>query len=405
MAAVTVVGAVTWRKEPGRSALAGTHALSRLAVMAAGLVRFAPGGGWRCVPFLLVGLAVLAEPVVKLLAAQAFPYAVAIPGVKVRTAVRVSAPVVFAANLLAAWVVAALGGAAPGVGCAVGVAGLAVTAVCVADTAMFVVARLRFTAKLPGLLKDMAPTFALHWQAPPGSLHQVTMWLDQLKSLGKPFFIITRTMDNFYEVAGLGVPVLHRVGLDAVGDVLTPSLRTVFYVNTAILNDHMLRYPHLNHIQLNHGDSDKVASYSPVFRAYDHDFVAGQAAIDRFETAALATAPGFFVIVGRPQVASVQVGRRELSDAESPTVLYAPTWVGNTEDSDYSSLPWGPQIVQALLDRGCTVVFRPHPYWNRSHRTAAGCEGVIDLLRRDQQATGRAHVFGPAAETELSVFG
>ncbi|MDR2453677.1 MAG: CDP-glycerol glycerophosphotransferase family protein [Bifidobacteriaceae bacterium] len=166
----------------------------------------------------------------------------------------------------------------------------------------------------------------------------------------------------------------------------------------------MLRYPHLTHIQLNHGDSDKVASYSPVFRAYDKDFVAGQAAIDRFKAAGLATAPGFFVIVGRPQVAGVQAARGPVGGLANPTVLYAPTWWGNTQDSNYTSLPKGPEITRALLERGCTVVFRPHPYWDKHHRTAAAREAVVDLLARDAAASGRRHVYGAAAESELSVF-
>jgi hypothetical protein len=84
--------------------------------------------------------------------------------------------------------------------------------------------------------------------------------------------------------------------------------------------------------------------------------------------------------------------------------LYAPTWAGNTDDSNYSSLPEGPTIVQALLDRGCTVVFRPHPYWARNHRTAQGREAVVELLRRDAAASGRRHLFGDEAESVMSVF-
>jgi hypothetical protein len=273
------------------------------------------------------------------------------------------------------------------------------------DMAMFTLSRLRFNARLDKLWEEMAPTFAIHWRAGGGSLHQLTMWLDYLRALDKPFFVITRTRENFLEVVrSLDVPVLHRVGLNSVEDALSPSLKTVFYVNTAILNDHMLRYPHLTHIQLNHGDSDKLASYSPVFRSYDKDFVAGQAAIDRFDSAGLATAPGFFVIVGRPQVAEVAPSRGPVASLSSPTVLYAPTWSGNTQDSNYTSLPKGPQIVQALLERGCTVVFRPHPYWNKDHHSAAGRQEVVEMLAADAAATGRGHIYGEMAETELSVF-
>jgi hypothetical protein len=357
----------------------------------------------RVVALVTVTGCLLAEPVTRAFSAQAFPYAARFAGVKTRT-VHLPTDVVFWVNLIAATGLVLAGGELGSTQVGLAVVAAVVNLILMADVALFAINRLRFNASLPKLWERIKPTFAIHWQAAPGSLHQLTMWMDQLKALGKPFFIITRTRENFLEVTkAFDVPVLHRVGLDGVEDALSPSLKTVFYVNTAILNDHMLRYPHLNHIQLNHGDSDKVASYSPVFRAYDKDFVAGQAAIDRFAAAGLATAPDFFVIVGRPQVAAVEPTRGPLAELDSPTALYAPTWCGNTKDSNYTSLPRGPEIVRALLARGCTVVFRPHPYWDKHYKTAAARDQVVALLTADAAASGRAHVFGAQAESELSI--
>ena len=42
-------------------------------------------------------------------------------------------------------------------------------------------------------------------------------------------------------------------------------------------------------------------------------------------------------------------------------MLYAPTWRGGRPATDYSSLPLGERIVAALIERGTTVIFRPHP--------------------------------------------
>lgn len=198
-------------------------------------------------------------------------------------------------------------------------------------------------------------------------------------------------------------PVILRVGLEDLDRIVTPSLRVVFYANTAVRNSHMIRFPRLTHIQLNHGDSDKIASVSPTFRQYDRNFVAGQAAIDRFATHGVQTLPDQFEIVGRPQLEDVQSVSGPTSSVKQPTVLYSPTWSGFYDDSDYSSLSAGPAIVQSLLDRGCLVVFRPHPYARRHPGNTRACVKVIDLLVADSQATGRAHVFGPAAETEMSV--
>ncbi|MCL2804228.1 MAG: CDP-glycerol glycerophosphotransferase family protein, partial [Micrococcales bacterium] len=412
MAGLTWVGAVGFGLASNKmnlngAELASKYALARLALVAAIVLVAAQNQlpGLVLAGLLLIGLAVLAEPSIRALAAQAFPYAWGFEGTKSRTQVHVTGNAVYATNNVAVGLALALIAFDQWTWLCfwAGLVALGVAVLSGLDMSIFVIERLRFNGRLPKTLERLGPSFALHWQAPPGSLHQVTMWLDQLKALDKPFFLITRTADNFHEATALGLPVLHRVGLDVVGDALTPSLKTVFYVNTAILNDHMLRYAHLNHIQLNHGDSDKVASYSPVFRAYDKDFVAGQAAIDRFAMAGLATAPDFFTIVGRPQVAQVEVAKTPANQMASPVVLYAPTWVGNTADSDYTSLPWAPQIVRALLERDCTVVFRPHPYWAKNHRTAASRDAVVELLRRDQAQNGRPHVFGQSAEKDLTV--
>ncbi|MDR2373848.1 MAG: CDP-glycerol glycerophosphotransferase family protein [Bifidobacteriaceae bacterium] len=407
MAVATCAGAAglaARRFRAVHTALVGRYVLSRLAAVVAAFSFSLPDAAWaRLGAAAAVVGCLLAEPVARAFADQAFPYASGFPGVKPR-AIHLDPDLIFWTNLAAALALVVAGDAAPGAQFALALAVAALNLVVMIDVAVFAVSRLRFNARLPKLWEAMRPAFAVHWHAAPGSIHQLTMWMDQLRGLGRPFFIITRTRENFHEVtSAFDVPVLHRVGLDGVEDALSPSLKTVFYVNTAILNDHMLRYPHLNHIQLNHGDSDKIASYSPVFRAYDKDFVAGQAAIDRFAAAGLATAPGFFVIVGRPQVADVAPARAAVAELAAPMALYAPTWCGNTKDSDYTSLRRGPEIVRALLERGCAVIFRPHPYWDKYYRTAAARDEVVAMLAKDAAATGREHVFGAAAESEWSL--
>ena len=128
------------------------------------------------------------------------------------------------------------------------------------------------------------------------------------------------------------------------------------------------------------------------------------AAIERFAKHGVATLREQFELVGRPQLEGVQPARGPIADLEERTVLYSPTWSGFYEDSDYSSLPVGVEIVQSLLNRGCNVLFRPHPYARKHSVNQAACDQIIALLEKDVQATGRAHVWGPQAELEMSVF-
>ena len=247
--------------------------------------------------------------------------------------------------------------------------------------------------------------FAFHWQAPAGTAYQATMWLPHLEKIGVPFFVLARTKANFYELQKMtSAPIILRVGLEDLDPVVCPSLKVVFYANTAVRNSHMIRFPHLTHIQLNHGDSDKIASVSPTFRQYDKNFVAGQAAIDRFEKHNVATVPGQFEIVGRPQLEAVTQPTGPIGAIEQPTVLYSPTWSGFYDDSDYSSLAAGPAMVKALLERGCTVIFRPHPYARRHKSNSRSCDQIIALLTQDAAVIGRKHLFGEVAETTMSIF-
>ena len=265
-------------------------------------------------------------------------------------------------------------------------------------------ARRRAEGKLRSALTSYEPVFAVYWQAAAGTSYQLGMWLPYLERLGKPFIVVVRTRVNFDEAVALTTaPVVLRTALTDLDDVIVPSLKTVFYMNNAIRNCHMVRYEHLTHIQLNHGDSDKAPSYNPVFRMYDKNFVAGQAAVDRFAANGVSMPAEMFAIVGRPQVEGITLARGPISALADPTVLYAPTWAGFHADSNYCSLPVGYDIIKALLARGATIVFRPHPYAANSPALARECDRIRGLLAEDRKSTGRAHRFGTEAEKTMSV--
>jgi hypothetical protein len=250
----------------------------------------------------------------------------------------------------------------------------------------------------------MQPAFALHWQAPAGTSYQATMWLPYLKRLGKPYFVLVRTATNFNDVCKVtDAPVILRSGMSELDSIVCDSLKVMFYVNTATRNDHVLRYTKLTHVQLNHGDSDKAPSHNPMFRVYDRNFVAGQAAIDRFAANGVWMPKEMFSIVGRPQVSEVRQAGVHISEVAAPTLLYAPTWSGFYSDSDYSSLSVGLEMLTQALARGATVIFRPHPYARRNPRDKAACEQIIELLAKDAAESSRKHVFGDEAENQLSI--
>lgn len=386
----------------------GNSIVARVAVTAGALALGMGHGedGWTVTAAVILLVLLIGEQTVRRPLGSAVPHAANLRGADIALPSTPLATSIFVVNT-AGTTLLALAGAfdvTPLPAVAAGAAGTVLLVTIGLHAVRFLVQRRRVEAALPSLLKDLAPAFVFHWQAPAGTAYQAAMWLPYLERIGTPYFVLVRTMANFHEVSKMTTaPVILRSGLEDLDRVITPSLRAVFYANTAVRNSHMIRFPHLVHIQLNHGDSDKIASVSPTFRQYDRNFVAGQAAIDRFATHGVAVLPDQFEIVGRPQLEDVRPPRAPIGSLEQPVVLYSPTWSGFYDDSDYSSLSAGPDIVRTLLDTSCSVLFRPHPYADRHPGNTRACAEIIAMLEADARATGRPHVFGARAESEMTV--
>ncbi|MFD2839838.1 CDP-glycerol glycerophosphotransferase family protein [Populibacterium corticicola] len=262
----------------------------------------------------------------------------------------------------------------------------------------------RFEAQLHDRLEQYAPEFYFYWDAPADTVFQAAMWLPYLERLGRNFCIILRNATNLETLAAITkTPILVRSAMAQLDDVIVPSLKVTFYANNAIRNAHFARFLGITHIQLNHGDSDKPPSYNPVMRMYDRNFVAGPAAVERYSSRGIETAPNFFEIVGRPQIEGIEIVDVETSDGAPKTVLYAPTWAGFMADSAVSSLPIGPHIVQQLVERGHRVLFRPHPHARKNAVLRAACDEIEKLLVAENLKGGQ-HLHGAVAETEMTIF-
>ncbi|MEV1154573.1 CDP-glycerol glycerophosphotransferase family protein [Micromonospora chokoriensis] len=247
-------------------------------------------------------------------------------------------------------------------------------------------------------LRRHQPEFVLYFSAPPGSEYQVTMWLPYLERIGRPFLVMLREPEFLAPIAAAtDAPVVYCPTLRAMDEALVPSLRAAFYVNHGAKNSHCIRFTQLTHVQLHHGDSDKAPSANPVSGIFDRIFVAGPAAIDRYARAGVQIPADKFVVVGRPQVESVQVRREPARGLAHPTVLYTPTWTGHHADADYCSLPVAEQLLRRLLERGATVILRAHPYTTQNPASARQLGRLTELLTADRARTGRQHVFGSAA--------
>ncbi len=257
-------------------------------------------------------------------------------------------------------------------------------------------------ARVAEAIAEYQPQFVLYYSAPRGSEYQVGMWLPYLERTGRRFIVVMRGSRGLDKIADMTeAPVVVRSTIRSLDDAVPPSLTTAFYVNNGKDNSHFVRYTHLTHVQLLHGESDKAASASPVTAMFDKIFVAGQAGIDRYAAHGVHILREKFAIVGRPQVEGVAPAR---PGAHVDSVLYAPTWQGYQAETNYTSLDLGPQMIRAVLDRGRRVVFRPHPFSYRDPDYAALIAEIHAMLAEDRRRTGREHLWGETAESEMTLF-
>ena len=265
----------------------------------------------------------------------------------------------------------------------------------------------RIERDTPAALRAYAPAFVVYYATVQGARYQLGMWLPYLERLGKPYVVITRNPATVAEIARLTkapilVPRTDKKMSDHLDSMVVPSMKAAFYVQGSAANSTFQRYP-MTHVWLNHGDSDKQANYHPRHATYSKLFVSGQQGVDRYAAHGIEVPPGRFEIVGRPQIETIMVRDEPLPPGTPRTVLYAPTWKGGRPSTNYSSLPNGLTMIKAVLERGSTVIFRPHPLSYNDRTDAARIKSIHELLAADRTASGRQHVWGKKAEKEWDV--
>lgn len=207
---------------------------------------------------------------------------------------------------------------------------------------------------------------AVHFADGAHRLYQLDQWLPVLERLHteRPVVLLLRRPDAHAQLAGR--TSLRRVLLPSLDQLTTfygehPDLKVVLYVNNSAQNFQSLAFPSVRHVHVTHGESDKNSTVSNQAKAYDELFVAGEAARRRYRTGLLDLDESRLVPVGRPQL------DLELPDPLGPsprrTVLYAPTWEGESDANNYTSVDrYGVAIARAALSLpDVRLVYRPHP--------------------------------------------
>ncbi len=223
-------------------------------------------------------------------------------------------------------------------------------------------------------------------------VYQLLQWLPVAERLGEEHRVgvVTRNPETAEIVRSrTHLPVFDAPEFPELVDLyerLEPKV--VLYCNNSMLNFQSLLHGRMLHAHINHGESDKQSMVSNNAKAYDRVFVAGEAAVQRHRAGLMELDESKLVRIGRPQLD--QRHTPLLPPSEHRTVLYAPTWEGDAEYNDYTSVDvFGPEIVRALLVApDVRVVYKPHPKVTTSFvpaiREAHGA--ILAELEHAQQA-------------------
>lgn len=198
----------------------------------------------------------------------------------------------------------------------------------------------------------------------PDKLYQLEQWLPAFEELNRhrPVVVVMRNANSFAAAQKLTnlSTVLAETQPDLIDLYSECDYKLAVYVNNSMRNFQSMADPSIIHVHVDHGESDKISSISNQLKAYDKVFVAGPAAEERCLQALWGFDPSKLMSIGRPPLDGKFTSVLPYDDRL--TVLYAPTWQGENEANNFTSVDlFGTDIVRLLLKAGVRVVYRPHP--------------------------------------------
>ncbi len=240
--------------------------------------------------------------------------------------------------------------------------------------------------------------------------YQLTQWLPILEShpADLSFGLVVRRIDIYRELVKLTkLPVAYLPNFSDLMEFYRVSpIKAVMYVNNGMGNFQSLSVADLVHVHVNHGESDKICMVSNQVKAYDRVFVAGEAAVRRHRAALSEFNENVLVKVGRPQLD--ENPDTSIPESSRRTILYAPTWEGEDEENNYTSMEFmGPKIVEASLAQpDVRLIYKPHPRIAGAENSAIRKHHneIIRLIKRaNAKDSGAGHEVHDAGDI-LAIF-
>ena len=240
-------------------------------------------------------------------------------------------------------------------------------------------------------------------------ISHLAQWIPAFIQSGVKFVVLVRSAGLFKTVAEC-YPKLDVALISSAVDVerfilAHSTLKFICYSSNTGNNIHLVRYTHLTHVFIGHGDSDKSASAHKVFRMFDEVWTAGRAHHDRFLNADFSVEGLRFHEVGRPGLrVSLAAAKNSWADrvALGVQVLYLPTWEGYFSAQDYSSLRIASDIIfgTAKAFPGARLRAKFHPFTGKRSCGFSDIQRGLELLAREQGIAERVRAIPTAVPIE-----
>ncbi len=251
-------------------------------------------------------------------------------------------------------------------------------------------ARMQKAMLLPDLPARMsAARFLIHLGDGVDADFHVDLWYPYVRSVDPAAILVIRSMPLFTHLQATrpDLPTIYvKSGIEAEWVVSNcPDLAGVLYVSNTGNTIHFLRFNHLRHVFLGHGDSEKAASCHKFFRAYDEVWTAGRAHIGRFLNSGMDHASVRFRVVGRPTLRPMIEAAR---GAPEPGFLYLPTWEGFQAEQEYTSIREAESFIPAVMARtGLGAVVKFHPWVGKRVTALNEVEDRLAALETERPVT------------------
>jgi CDP-Glycerol:Poly(glycerophosphate) glycerophosphotransferase len=252
-------------------------------------------------------------------------------------------------------------------------------------------------------LAEFAPRWAIFWA---GSVvpSQFAIWRPYLARSRYRWLVIGRSGPPRADVLA-AIAAMPNVRLAIVDDASIRAFKQLpsFTGFCYVLGFKTATFANINtfrnhaHVWVSHGESDKLAAAPRSASIYDSIFIARYRGLSRFPRAIRPWVSRNACAIGAPMVEGLEPDPWT-KPRPIRTILYAPTWEGYSDSTNYSSLDEaGRQLAASLPEltkRGIKLIIRPHPKFGAGRIVdRSGVERIVAagaILGQDKLADFRA---------------